>query len=147
MILLRAETFVNIQKSLQHELGDEETLAVFYEAGIEAGCDSVKALLDRWTERGMPFLERWGKFYESDGVGWFHLDHIGIDMNTGLGKLVISQSFIADKYGSSTTTVCDFLCGFFIGVLKEILGVELTCQEVECEAKGNSQCVFEFEKV
>ncbi len=144
MVLLRSETFTNIQKSMER-LHGEEAKAALYEAGIDAGRDSTTTLLSKWDERGREFLERWAKFYSSEGVGWFKLDEMRIDLEGIVESFQISQSFIADSYGESSQPVCDFLCGFFVGVIEEAFGKKLECVESECVAKGDPHCKFRFE--
>lgn len=145
VIVLRAGTFVDLQKQIEAILGDEAS-ALFYEAGIRAGRESTKVLLEEWEERGMDFLKRWGKFYQSAGVGWFKLENINIGFEKAKGYVRVKQSFIAEEYGKSDQPVCHFLCGFFASVLQEVLGEKLTCEEVKCTAKGDPYCEFEFEK-
>jgi len=145
VIVLRAGTFVDLQKQIEAILGDEAS-ALFYEAGIRAGRESTKVLLEEWEERGMDFLKRWGKFYQSAGVGWFKLEDINIDFEKENGYFRVKQSFIAEEYGKSDEPVCHFLCGFFASVLQQVLGERLTCEEVKCAAKGDPYCEFKFEK-
>lgn len=145
VIVLRAGTFVDLQKQIEAILGDEVS-ALFYEAGIRAGRGSTRVLLEEWEERGMDFLKRWGEFYRSTGVGWFKLEDINIDSEKANGYVRVKQSFIAEEYGRSDEPVCHFLCGFFASVLQEVLGEKLTCEEVKCTAKGDQYCEFKFEK-
>ena len=144
MVLLRAETFTNIQKSMEKVHGEEATAAL-YEAGIAAGHSSTIALMSKWDERGRNFIDRWAEFYTSEGVGWFKLDEVKMNSDGTLESFLISQSFIANSYGESERPTCDFLCGFFVGVAEEAFGGSIACEEVECEAKGNSHCKFLFE--
>ena len=145
-IILRAGTVIDLQKSVTAILGDEAA-AILYEAGIRAGKGSTKVLLEEWTEQGMTFLRRWGEFYRSAGVGWFKLEDIQVDFRSQTGSLRIKQSFIAEEYGPSDRSVCHFLCGFFVGVLEEVLRAKLLCEEVTCLAKGDPDCTFRFEPV
>ena len=145
VIVLRAGTFVDLQKQIEAIFGDEAS-ALFYEAGIRAGRESTKVLLEEWEERGMDFLKKWGKFYQSAGVGWFKLEDINIDFEKENGYFRVKQSFIAEEYGKSDEPVCHFLCGFFASVLQQVLGERLTCEEVKCAAKGDPYCEFKFEK-
>lgn len=145
VIVLRAGTFVDLQKQIEAILGDEAS-ALFYEAGIRAGRESTRVLLEEWEERGINFLKRWGEFYQSAGVGWFKLEDININFEKENGNIQIKQSFIAEEYGKSDQPVCHFLCGFFAGVLQEVLGEKLTCEEVKCTAKGDPHCEFKFKK-
>ena len=145
VIVMRAGTLVDIQKGVEATIGDEASV-VFYEAGMRAGKNSTKVLLEEWEERGRGFLKRWGDFYNSSGVGWFKLEEIEVDFEKGNGHIRIKQSFIADKYGSSERPVCHFMCGFFVGVLEEILEGKLMCKETRCISKGDPCCEFQFEK-
>ena len=145
VVVLRAGTFVDLLKSVEATLGDEAS-ALFYEAGIRAGRGSARVLLEVWEERGMDFLERWGEFYGSNGVGWFKLEDVNIDFAGGNGYIRVRQSFIAGGYDKSDKPVCHFLCGQLVGLLQEVLGEKLTCEEVKCAATGDPYCEFQFEK-
>jgi len=141
VIVLRAGTFVDIQKSVENLLG-EEAQALFYEAGIRAGRGSAKVQLEKWGERGEDFIKKWGKFYTS--VGWLKIEKININKQNK--QIRIKKSFIADEYGESDKPVCHFLAGFFVGVFKEVFSEELTCEETMCTAKGDPCCEFKLEK-
>ena len=145
VVIMRAGTFVDLQKQIEAILGDDAS-ALFYEAGIRAGRESTKVLLEEWEERGMEFLKKWGGFYQSAGVGWFKIEDININFEKENGYIRVKQSFIAEEYGKSNQPVCHFLCGFFSGVLQEVLGEKLTCEEVKCIAKGDQYCEFKLRK-
>jgi len=145
VVIMRAGTFVDLQKQIEAILGDDAS-ALFYEAGICAGRESTKVLLEEWEERGMEFLKKWGGFYQSAGVGWFKIEDININFEKENGYIRVKQSFIAEEYGESNQPVCHFLCGFFSGVLQEVLGEKLTCEEVKCTAKGDQYCEFKLRK-
>ena len=59
----------------------------------------------------------------------------------------ITQSFIAEAYGESNKPVCDFLAGFFVGVLEEMTGKQLTGEEIACTSRCDPTCTFKFEPV
>ena len=145
VVIMRAGTLVDLQKGVEAIIGDEASV-VFYEAGIRAGKNSTKVLLEEWEERDREFLKRWGDFYKSAGVGWFKLEEIEIDFEKRNGYIRIKQSFIAEEYGSSDRPVCHFLGGFFVGVLEEIFGEKLMCKQIKCISKGDPYCEFQFEK-
>ena len=145
VVIMRAGTFVDLQKQIEAIHGGDAS-ALFYEAGIRAGRESTKVLLEEWEERGMEFLKKWGEFYQSAGVGWFKIEDININFEKEYGYIRVKQSFIAEEYGKSNQPVCHFLCGFFSGVLQEVLGEKLTCEEVKCVAKGDRYCEFKLRK-
>jgi predicted hydrocarbon binding protein len=145
VVIMRAGTLVDLQKGVEAIIGNEASV-VFYEAGIRAGKNSTKVLLEEWEERGREFLKRWGDFYKSAGVGWFKLEEIEVDFEKRNGYIRIKQSFIAEEYGSSDRPVCHFLSGFFVGVLEEIFGEKLMGKQIKCISKGDPYCEFQFEK-
>ena len=141
VVILRASTFVDIQKSCERDFGDESSV-IFYEAGIDVGKTASDILTPNRRDVEECFRDVIGEYYNSKGVGWFKLERISFDQSTLEGKIVISQSFIAREYRSSKTPVCHFLCGFFAGVIEALLGEQLICEEVACEAQGNGFCEF-----
>ncbi len=145
VIIIRAGTFVNMQKDVEECFG-EQARAMLYSAGVRAGKESARILLDEWEERGMDFLKRLSEFYCSEGVGWFKIKKIKIDPQKQSGCIQIEQSFIAEEYGPSDRPVCDFLSGYFAGILEKIFGGQFSCNETKCVAKGDSCCEFMFEK-
>jgi len=145
VVIIRAGTFVDIQKDLENCYG-EQARAMFYDAGVRAGKESAKILLEEWEERGMDFLKQLSKFYCSEGVGWFKIKEINIDPQKERGYIRIEQSFIAEEYGPSDRPVCDFLSGYFAGVLEEVFGGQFYCNETKCFAKGDPCCEFMFER-
>jgi len=142
VIVMRAGTFVDLQKSMELTLR-EEVEALLYEAGIKAGRSSTKVLLREWGKKD--FMRRWAEFYSSDGCGWFKLEKAEVEPEKG-GVVRISGSFIAEEYGRSEKPVCHFLCGFLVGVFQELLGVELICEETKCAAMGEQYCEFKLER-
>lgn len=145
VIIIRAGTFVELQKDVEDCFG-EQARALFYDAGVRAGRESAKVLLEEWKERGTDFLARLKEFYSSEGVGWFKIREINVNQPKHEGYIRIEQSFIAEEYGRSERPVCDFLSGYFAGVLEQVFGGEFSCSETKCIAKGDPLCEFRFER-
>ena len=122
VVVLRAGTFVDLQKQIEAILGDEAS-ALFYEAGIRAGKESTKVLFEEWEERGMDFLKRWGEFYQSAGVGWFKLEDINIDFEKENGYLrvnnLLSLRNMASRISQSATFFADSFQVYFRKFLEE----------------------------
>lgn len=146
VIILLAQTFTNLQKSMEKSYGCD-VKAAYYEAGHFAGTHSAKVLLKEWDERGMDFLDRWGRFYSSDGVGWFKVVSHSKNDDGHVSGITIDQSFIVDGYGKSDKPVCHFLCGFFAGGFEYIFDRRVTCEETECMSGGHKHCQFTFKEV
>ncbi len=145
VIVLRAGTFIDIQKRMEALLGDEAA-ALLYEVGIQAGRESAKVLRRELNNQQENFLEKWAKFYQSAGAGWFKIEEINF-RRRGASYIKIKQSFIAEEYGKSSKPVCHFLCGFLAGALQVITGKTLTCEEIKCVAKGDPYCKFRLIKI
>ncbi|MEM3406922.1 MAG: 4-vinyl reductase [Nitrososphaerota archaeon] len=143
IITIRAKTFINLQKTIESIIS-EEGAALLYEASINAGKDTAKILIKKFKNKD--FFKKLSKFYSSNGCGWFKIKKINIDPNKG-GYIQIEQSFIAEEYGKSEKPVCDFLAGYFVGMLEEIYKKEYTCEEIKCIAKGDKYCEFKIEVV
>jgi predicted hydrocarbon binding protein len=146
VVLLFADTFVKLQKSIEAEL-DDEANALFYEAGINVGKNSTRLQLNAWPERNMAFLRKQGAFYGSRGVGWFNLKELHIDWSDENAYIRTTESFIAEKYGPTDKPVCHFLAGFFVGTLEEAFHVKVSSEETQCTAKGDPCCEFRFERI
>ncbi len=146
VILIRAITLTNIQKRMEEILGDE-AFAVLYEAGIFAGKQTAQILLNRLTERHKEIKEYLSELFGSKGIGWFKLETLNIDENSLVESLQITQSFIAQSYDNAKKPVCHFLSGYFAGLLTEVTGNPLICEEVQCQGTGSSCCKFKFEVI
>jgi hypothetical protein len=145
VIIIRAGTFVDILKDVEDCYG-EQARAMFYDAGVRAGRKSTSVLLEEWEERGMDFLKRLKGFYSSEGVGWFKIREIDVNPQKQRGYIRIEQSFIAEEYGSSDKPVCDFLSGYFVGIMEKVFGGQFSCNETKCIAKGDPYCEFIIER-
>ena len=146
VVLFRASGFAYFRKMMEPILGPE-TDAFFYEAGLLSGRNSVEARLTTWKEKDLAFLQKFITLHSSIGLGWFKLEDQNLDLNTGGGIIRITKSFFAETYGKSTKPVCDFLAGYFVGVLEEVVGKQLTGEETTCIAKGDPVCTFKIEPV
>ncbi|HDI52916.1 MAG TPA: hypothetical protein ENF89_02060 [Candidatus Bathyarchaeota archaeon] len=145
VVILRAGTFVDLQRGVEDLLG-EEASAAFYDAGIKAGRNSTRVLREEWGVEGLEFLRLWGEFYASKGVGWFKLTQIQVDEERKKARLRVEQSFIAEEYGRSDRPICHFLCGFYSGVFQELYGGRWICEETRCRAQGAPYCEFKLER-
>lgn len=145
VIIQRAGTFVSIQKSCERDLGEGANV-LFYEAGIDSGKVASSILLPEPVDIEFSFRDVIGGYYSSNGVGWFKLEDVTLNISEGSGEIKISQSFIPSEYGQSNVPVCHFLCGFFVGLLERLYGMQLICEETECESMGSSFCTFSIYK-
>jgi len=144
IIMIGDWTFANIQKDVESILNDEAS-AIFYDAGLLAGKETSKLLLNEWKERGKDFIKRWVRFYEETGTGWFKVKKFDINFEKEEAIMQITNSFIVTGYGKSKEPICHFLNGYFAGTLESILGKKITSKETMCEAKGDPYCEFKLE--
>lgn len=148
-VLLGVGTFIQLQLGAEDILG-EEAFAVFYEAGIKAGKEGADALLEEWDERGPELVKKALSFTDSTGFGMFKPIDFRLNPD-GTAHLQIRQSFIAETYkdwkGETKGPVCHFIAGFLAGLIGDIIGIRLSCEETACHAMGNDECEFKFEPV
>ncbi|MBD3228008.1 MAG: hypothetical protein GF329_07445 [Candidatus Lokiarchaeota archaeon] len=153
-MILFAGTFQTLMREIESIIGIEAQ-GVLYNAGIYSGRFSSKTLLKSWEERGESFLEKWASFYDSNGVGWFKIEEINVDLNKGTGYIRITDSLTAKNYiipecrekkvDSSRTfynPACHFIAGFFAGVFEILSGKNLECHETKCITKNDPYCEF-----
>ena len=158
-ITIFAGTFQALTKSIENVIGTREAEGVLYDAGINSGRCSARILLSSWEERGYNFLQKWSKFYESSGVGWFIVKNIDIDLDTGEGSIKIENPFVINSHGISACfknlldydeeekfckTCCHFLSGFVVGVLKELTNKKLECEEIVFGSEDDLTCEFKI---
>lgn len=154
IMIMFTETFEELVRGIEEVIGSEVE-GVLYDAGINSGKSSIQILLRAWKERGKDFLKKWGEFYSSSGVGWFKIERMDINLNSGTGFIRIKQSLSSTAYhfkdnnvgndpksGRILNPMCHFLTGFFVGTFENLSGKKLECKEIKCIGKKDSYCEF-----
>lgn len=69
------------------------------------------------------------------------------DLDAGLGRISVKNSYNTHGYEEVGRPVCCTLSGILAGGAKGIFEEEWECEEVECAAEGSESCEFELKRV
>ena len=129
---------------LSKELGREKTSELFVKAGLLAGREFCRNVLNP----ALPFDE-----FVADMKAKL------IDLKVGVLRveqanmenlhfvLTVSEDLDCSGLPIFGETVCDYDEGFIAGILKEYTGKDFTAREVDCWATGDRTCRFEVKPV
>jgi predicted hydrocarbon binding protein len=142
-MLIRPDTVVDFQKSVEEMVGPERCAEAMMAGGYTGGSRSSKRYKEVFgytDEEIVAFMCRMG-----GEIGWgkFGL----IDLNATDKRLVIEveDSPFAEAYGRdqpSSFPVCHMIRGVLAGMAAGIFGGDVASEETECVAKGDSVCRF-----
>lgn len=128
---------------LQKEYGEEQTRKLLYQAGVVAGKEFCKNLLDT----SLPF----NKFIAQ-------LHHKLIELAIGILRveksdsenlsliITISEDLDCSGLPVSNTTLCNFDEGMIEGIFSEYTGHSFTVIETDCWSTGDRTCRFSIEQ-
>lgn len=138
-VMIRPTLFVDLQKSVEAQLGHEAGAMLAETAAVE-GASLAGLYRDSF---GYPDDQVLGSvaFMLSES-GW---GAVSVEMMNFEGRELVfkvNDSPFADCYGPSTQPVCFTLLGTFQGVAMTIFESQASGMEVQCEAKGDSCCRF-----
>jgi predicted hydrocarbon binding protein len=136
---LRAKTlsilFKEIQKSLPEGRNREFMRATGREIGKSFVSDAEKCLGQK------PSLKQWSDVDSIAGMGKFSFYDA-----QNLQTIEVKNSFIAYDGPLSEKPVCDWLAGYFEGVLEKLSNERFVITEEKCIAEGASRCIFSVRK-
>lgn len=140
-LLIRPETLATFQKTIERELG-EKAPQIFYQSGFQGGTLSSKKyreVLDFSDEEIIHFMMEMGT-----QIGWgrFELERFKPSENILIVK--VYHSPFAEAYGSSSSSVCHFICGVLAGMASVVFKRDLEVKESACLSKGDEHCRFEI---
>jgi predicted hydrocarbon binding protein len=116
----------------------------FYDMGYRMGDDLMGALADRAEdpEGAFRYLV---ETYRQAGYGNLEVRHF--DLSRPEVRLVGTNLFetaVAQQAGVYRSPRCvdHYSRGMFAGFMSKLLGVEVACEEVACESRGDERCEF-----
>ena len=132
----------SFREELTEQLGREEQIRVFRNAGYRAG----KYFAGKNLDLSLPFPEfaaQLQKRLEDFKIGVLRIEK----MEEDTGKIILTVSEDADCSGLPTLgeTVCNYDEGFLSGILTAYSGKPYTAIEIDCWATGDRVCRFRAE--
>ena len=126
------------------ELGKEKTCELFVKAGLLAGREFCRNVLNC----ALPFDE-----FIADLKAKLIVLKIGVlqveqaNMEELNFMLTVSEDLDCSGLPIFGEAVCDYDEGFIAGILKEYTGKDFTAREIDCWATGDRTCRFEVKPV
>jgi len=140
-LLIRPETLASFQKAIEWELG-EKASQILYQSGFQGGTLSSKKYreaLDLSDEEIIHFMMEMGT-----QIGWGRFELERFDPSENILILKVHHSPFAEAYGSSSSSVCHFICGVLAGMASVVFKRDLVARESACLSKGDEYCRFEI---
>ncbi len=129
---------------LSKELGKERTSQLFLQAGLLAGREFCRNILNT----SLPFNEfiaELTKKLVDLKVGVLRIEQA--EMDSLKFVLTVSEDLDCSGLPIFGETVCDYDEGFISGIFKEYTGKDFLTKEVDCWATGDRTCRFDVKPV
>ena len=125
---------------LNNQLGGQKAAEVFYQAGLLAGKEFCKNMLD--TSLNFPlFVAQLQNRLKELNVGILRIEKT--DLEKLELTLVVTEDLDCSGLPITDETVCDYDEGFIAGILDVYTGKAFQVKEVDCWSKGDRVCRFE----
>lgn len=138
----------SLQENLTRELG-EGAAAALYDIGFQWGDADFKSFVPRIEQEYECAFEKlaMGAMLESwwwpfRAAGWGVWSHDFSHSRAGLIFVDLEESAVAAAIGRSEKPQCHLYAGLFAAVFGCLAQRRLACVELECAAKGDSNCRF-----
>lgn len=141
-VVIRLETFVDLQKRVERLLCASAASVILHEAGRECGKRSIQRIAMEKALSGDALLKELSRYKKEEKWGEFDFNEVNLEEASGVIR--IKESFEAKRYGASIGPVCHFLRGYLAGVLAVIFGQDMSLEETKCKAKGDGYCEFQI---
>jgi predicted hydrocarbon binding protein len=142
-ILFSSKAFVFLAKSIYRH-APQAVKFLFYDAGYRTGEEFVSTLAQASDDKE-ELMQYAVEFFKQAGYGNFELAEF--DLGRPYVRIVGTNLFeasLADEIGIFRTprTVDHYSRGMFAGFFSQLLGIEVVCEEMSCQAKGDEVCTF-----
>jgi predicted hydrocarbon binding protein len=145
VVMLRRDAFSLMRKELFRVSGSTANIILGI-AGRRVGSEEGRALLAKAkalglkTPQSMPEFVRVAVEETNMGFGKILVDELNLE--SGLAKVSISNSFESEPTSSSTRPSCIFTLSYLEGIFSGLIEREVRGREVDCRAKGDKLCRF-----
>ena len=147
-VIIRPDVIVNIQRQLEQTIGGSAK-GVLYLAGERSSKEGVAPVRAISREpAGSLAIDAAKRMTDAFSLlGWGRAEVTHFDAGHGRFALRFANSPIALAYGSSKKPVCHFLAGWAAGMVRDLVGRELLCEEIACAAQGKDYCEFDLRPI
>ncbi len=113
--------------------------------GLEAMKEAVQTgELNDWVGEPEPELLVHHFCSLAFALGYGTVEIVLADISRSTMRFTLEDSLIARAYGPSDSPVCHVFAGFMAGVVREMTGTEVHCEEIACSSMGAEKCEFEI---
>lgn len=142
-LLIRPETLIDFQKAAEDELANQID-EMLYAGGFTGGSLSSRRYKEVFGYSDEEIVE----FMCSMGgqIGWGRFEMIELDGRAGRLVVDVHSSPFAEAYGEADAGVCHFIRGVLGGLGAGIFDADVTAQETQCLARGDTQCTFTVQR-
>ena len=125
---------------LNNQLGGQKAAEVFYQAGLLAGKEFCKNMLD--GSLAFPdFVAQLQNRLKELNIGLLRIEKT--DLEKLEFTLVVTEDLDCSGLPITDETVCDYDEGFIAGILNVYTGKTFHVKEIDCWSKGDRVCRFE----
>ncbi len=129
-----------IKDVIAKQLGAEQTMEIFRDAGKLAGIEFATHMLDL-TLDFKNFIAQLQKVLKECKVGILRIEEF--DIETGRAMLTVAEDLDCSGLPVTGDTVCHYDEGFLAGVLVAYTKKDYVVTEIDCWATGSRVCRFE----
>ena len=141
-LMIRPETLASLQRALTSSSGKDVEKS-FFEGGFTGGSLSAKKYKEIHDFSDLEVIEFMMKM--GSQIGWGHFSLEQYDAKKRHLSVCVANSPFAESYGKSSQGVCHLIRGVLAGMASILFKSDFTSEEIECQAKGDSRCVFVIE--
>ena len=139
-ILLRFETFSEIESALEEAFSSSAASVILYVSARKCGMRSCARIMKK-TKIKEEMLSHLSEQKREEN--WGEMSFQDVNFERGSGKVLIDDSFETRVLRTNQSS-CHFFRGFLAGFLSELFKKPLTVVEDKCVAKGDERCEFRF---
>ena len=139
-MLIRPDTVVDFQKTVEALVGPEKCAAAMMAGGYTGGSRSskrYKEVFNYTDEEIVTFMCRMG-----GEIGWGKFNVVKLDVPGKELVVEVENSAFAAAYGQADRGVCHTIRGVLAGMAAGIFGGDVASEEPKCVAKGDPVCRF-----
>ena len=145
VVLLRRDAFSLIRKELSRVAGTASGV-ILEVAGHRVGSEEGIVLSSKAEGLGLNNPEALPEFIrtavEESNMGFGKMQVKELEIPTGKAVVVVQNSFEAEDAGVSLRPICRFTSGYLEGIFGQLTGKNMRAKEIECRAKGDTDCKF-----
>lgn len=127
---------------LEKEYGDEQTRKLLHEAGLLAGSEFCRNVLDTTLPLNAFIAQFHSKLIEYS-IGVLRVEKSDIEKMTFI--VTVSEDLDCSGLPIYGTTICDYDEGFIEGVFNVYTGKKFMVKEIDCWTTGERTCRFAIE--